>query len=311
MAKGTLMRIDLRTINSLCKTGARLAMAAAFAGIWACSTMSAASAGVLERIAETGQLTAGTRADARPFAMMRPDGVIEGFSIDLLEIIREELEETLGRPVDLQLEVVTAADRLDRIESGELDIVCGITTPTWEREEQVDFTIPFFRDGTRVLSYRETVESGIGIDYMRIGVVAGTITRDIVADDLPTSEIQTFSDMESAMAAMEAGEVDGIANIGVVLLGMAQRAEPRRSVVLLPRTAPLGTEALACVVPEDDSAWRDMVNRTLVSLYQGIGDYRGRYVEVYERWFGRNGALVYPLDRSTRDYLGEVNIWAQ
>ena len=68
---------------------------------------------------------------------------------------------------------------------------------------------------------------------------------------------------------------------------------------------------MSCAVPEDDSAWRDFINRTLISLYDGIGDYRGRYVEIYERWFGRDGTIVYPLDRSTRDYLRQIDIWAE
>jgi polar amino acid transport system substrate-binding protein len=43
----------------------------------------------------------------------------------------------------------------------------------------------------------------------------------------------------------------------------------------------------------------------------GLADYRGRYMEIYDKWFGRQGMLVYPLDRSTRDYLLQANIWAR
>ena len=71
--------------------------------------------------------------------------------------------------------------------------------------------------------------------------------------------------MGDAMRGLEKGEVDGVANVGVVLLGLAERSEPRRSVLLLPRTRPLATETLACVLPQNDSRWRDLVNRTLVT----------------------------------------------
>ena len=117
--------------------------------------------------------------------------------------------------------------------------------------------------------------------------------------------------MGDAMRGLEKGEVDGVANVGGVLLGLAERSEPRCSVLLLPRTRPLATESLACVLPQNDSRWRDLVNRTLVDMYGDVEQFKGRYEEVYNRWFGRDGVQFYPLDRATRDYLADVSIWAK
>lgn len=270
-----------------------------------------ADAGVLDRIAADGVLRAGTRADAAPFATRGADDGFEGFSVDLLDAVRSAVEARVGRSVRLDLQAVTPSDRLQRVADGELDIVCGITTPTREREGLVDFSLPFFRDGTRVLAYRDTVDSGVDIARMTIGVAAGTTTERTIADALPAAVIKTYPDMRLAMAALERGEVQGVANIGVVLLGLSRDVEPRRSVVLLPRAEALGMEAMACVVPENDSAWRDLVNAALVDLYEGIDSFRGPYVEIYDRWFGRESAMVYPLDRATRDYLHQLNIWAR
>ena len=91
-----------------------------------------AGAGVLDRIAEEGVMRAGTRASAAPFAWKTAVGTFEGFSVDLLHEFRAAAEKTVGRPVRLELFEVTPADRLQRVASQELDIVCGITTPTWE-----------------------------------------------------------------------------------------------------------------------------------------------------------------------------------
>ncbi len=270
-----------------------------------------ASAGVLDRIKETGMLRAGTRADAMPFGFRGEDGELVGFSVDLLEAIRAATEKRLGRPVSLDVSEVTAADRIEKIEKGEIDIECGITTPTWEREARVDFSIPFFRDGTRVLAYRDTVKKKPDITQMTIGIAAGTTTAKILEDALPTATIREFPNMTEAMQAMSAGEIDGVANIGVVLLGLSRELEPRRSVVLLPRTDTLGTEPMACLLPQNDSPWRDLVNHALVDLMDGIEEFRGPYVEMYDRWFGRRDLMVYPLDRTTRDYLSELNIWAR
>ena len=102
----------------------------------------------------------------------------------------------------------------------------------------------------------------------------------------------------------------GIANVGVVLLGLAARAEPRRSVVLIPRAAFLAAEFLACVLPQDDSPWRDFINRNLAGMFAHGGGSGGRYLEIYQTAGSVGTAQVfYPLDLTTRDYLRNVSIW--
>ena len=117
--------------------------------------------------------------------------------------------------------------------------------------------------------------------------------------------------MHDAMTALAAGEVLGVANIGITLLGLAARAEPRRSVVLLPRTYALAMEMLACVLPQNDSHWRDTVNQVLIEMFAGVEDSNSRYDALYEQWFGRHSKIFYPLDRDNRNYLSTVAIWAR
>ena len=270
-----------------------------------------AETSVLDRISRDGVIRAGTRANAAPFAQKIASGEFKGFSVDLLQEIRAAAQKALNRSVRIELFEVTPSDRLQRVAKGELDIVCGITTPTWSRESLVDFSLPFFRDGTRVMMYRGKAGEVVDVGRLKIGVVKNTTTVAVLRDRLPAASVRDYPNMGDAMRGLEKGEVDGVANVGVVLLGLAERSEPRRSVVLLPRTRPLATESLACVLPQDDSRWRDLVNRTLVEMFAEVREFNGRYEEIYGRWFGRNGALFYPLDRSTRDYLADISIWAR
>ena len=132
-------------------------------------------------------MRAGTRASAAPFAQKTAVGTFEGFSVDLLHEFRAAAEKTVGRPVRLELFEVTPADRLQRVAAQELDIVCGITTPTWDREELVDFSLPFFRDGTRVMIYRKQASRGLDLNQLTVGVVEGTTTIGILKDTAPAA----------------------------------------------------------------------------------------------------------------------------
>ena len=271
----------------------------------------AAAQSVLERIADDGVIRAGTRASGGVFSHETAGGDFEGFSVDLLKEIRRGAERRLKRDVELRLFPVTPSDRLNRVADRELDIVCGLTTPTWERERMIDFSLPFFRDGTRIMAYREHASRIADVNGLDIGVVEGTTTVSVIAKHLPLVRVRTYANIGEAMKALVKGDVHGISNIGTVLLSEAERVELDRSVVLLPRTSVLATEPLACILPQNDSPWRDFVNSIFVDLLAGIESHASRYEEIHDRWFGRDGLLHFPIDRETRNYLANVSIWVQ
>ena len=177
------------------------------AGLTGAQAGAGAVAGVLDRIAADGVMRAGTRASAAPFAQKTDSGTFEGFSVDLLTEIRKAAGRTLGRAVRLELFEVTPSDRLQRVAAGEIDIVCGITTPTWRRERLVDFSLPFFRDGTRVMVYRVNAGRAADLGGLQIGVVKGTTTVDVLRDRLPAAGLRIYANMGDAMRGLETGEV--------------------------------------------------------------------------------------------------------
>jgi hypothetical protein len=63
------------------------------------------------------------------------------------------------------------------------------------------------------------------------------------------------------------------------------------------------------MVPQDDSHWRDFVNGVLRDLFRGIDAYRGGYTEIYERWFGREAEIAYPLDERTVQFFLSTLVW--
>ena len=106
---------------------------------------------VLEKVARTGELKAGSRADTVPFSYTNSQGKLEGYSVDLLSLIHKKLEEKLNKKIKLNLATVTVNDRFREVKNGNLDIVCEATTITQERLERVDFSIPFFITGAQFL----------------------------------------------------------------------------------------------------------------------------------------------------------------
>ncbi|MCB1931938.1 MAG: amino acid ABC transporter substrate-binding protein [Candidatus Accumulibacter sp.] len=269
---------------------------------------------VLERIAKTGVFNAGTRADVVPFGYRAKEpgaseGRLVGFSVDLIEQIRKRLSTKLGREIETRLRVTTPSDREGLVASQAIDIECGLTTPTWERQKAVDFSIPFFGNGTRIMLLRTTAKGFADLSGKRIGVAAGTTTAQILRQHAPEAVVVEVPDMATGFDMFARGDLDGLSNIGIVLRAMVEDSPLKSKVVLLPRTTVLSYESMACSLPQNDSEWRAFVNHTFADLLEGVDQYRGGYFDIYEKWFGPRGVIYFPLDYAVAQRLSASLIW--
>jgi polar amino acid transport system substrate-binding protein len=264
---------------------------------------------VLERIERTGVFNAGTRADAMPFGFRNKKGQLTGFAVDLMGEIHRRLEIRLGHPVKLELHEVPSVSRIQMVVDKSIDIECTFTTPTWEREAQVDFSIPFSGSGVRIMSRQEGVDHIQDLQGKRIGFVAGTTIGETLAEHVPETIRVEVPDMRTGFERFSRGELDGLADDSIVLRAMVENTPLKSQVILVPRSGHFVYEAASCILPQNDSAWRDFVNHTLAELLVGVDEYRGAYMDIYERWFGPRGAVYYPLDAETARRLADSVIW--
>lgn len=308
-APGMTGFVKLRRIFAGPRRGSRLAGAVLL--LCAIVPIGAPRAGVLDAIRDSGVLVAGTRADSPPFGFIDRDGRPAGFSVDLLKDIAAALSASLAKPVRLELKPVTPENRSEMIRDGRIQIECGITTATWARRQKTDFSIPFFANGTRILTRRRF---GHGIEDLagkRIGVVANSTTRLAVQTAVPKAAIVEVADMSQGIKQFRDGAIDGLSNIGIVLRGLLEQSEDKADLVLLPRAGAIQYEPLSCMLPRDDSAWHEFVDRVIAKELEGAPDYNGRYVELYNTWFGPGSALPMPLDHTVIDHLVHAAYWIE
>ena len=117
---------------------------AAFAMALALLALSASYAAAQADAADARELVVGTK-DAPPFAMKNEKGEWSGVSIDLWRRIADQLK--------LKYRLVEAnsvTSLLEGLEAGSFDVAVAAITVTPAREEQVDFTVPYFHTGTGV-----------------------------------------------------------------------------------------------------------------------------------------------------------------
>jgi ABC-type amino acid transport substrate-binding protein len=252
---------------------------------------------VLEKINRTGVLTAGTRTASIPFAFINEKNEWIGFSIDLLEAVRARLEKKLGKSVTLDKKEVTPATRIPLVANRTIDMECGSTTYTRGRDETVDFSVVFFITGSQLLVKRGSGIRNLGdVAGKRVGATQGTTNEKALRASQPRAEVVTFQDHASGLLALDQGKIVAYTTDGILLAGLAAKAKNPKDYEVVGEF--FSKDPYACILPENDSKWRDFVNHTVMELIEG-----GKYFELYDKWFGERGVVTYPMSQSVRAFI--------
>jgi glutamate/aspartate transport system substrate-binding protein len=242
--------------------------------------------GTLKRIAQSGTIRLGYRTDAAPFSFISKAGEVHGYSIDLCRAIAAAIgEEIGGAPPRVEFRQVTAADRLDRVAAGEVDLECGSTTNTAARRERVAFSSLIFVTGTRLAVRRDTGIRGLAdLAGRSVAVVRGTTNeaalRGIVARQGLRVGIVATDDLVQAFELLASGRVDAVGGDDVLLVGHLVRTGARAHHAVV--GALLTYERYGIAHARDDRQLAAVVERAMRDLARA-----GELRAIYNKWFVR------------------------
>src|SRR5262245_44159426 len=109
--------------------------------------------GTLKKIKETGSITLGHREYSVPFSYYDDKQQAVGYAMDLCyKIVAAVKAELALEKLEVKLAPVTSAMRIPLIANGTIDLECGSSTNTVERQKQVAFTITHFVTANRFMA---------------------------------------------------------------------------------------------------------------------------------------------------------------
>ena len=113
----------------------------------------------------------GARQDAAPLSYRDGDDW-KGYTIDLCKLILDRYIQvykasshfvsngsTASKAENIDFRPILAGERMAKLVSGDIDVMCGATTVTVNRMERVDFTLLTFVSGTGIMKKRSTNSS--------------------------------------------------------------------------------------------------------------------------------------------------------
>jgi len=252
----------------------------------------------LEKIGRTGVLTIGTRRGSPPFGFVNANNEWVGFSIDLVEqAIAPAIAAKLGKPVKVEKKESAPATRIPLLSSNAVDLIAETMTHTRRRDEAVDFSLTFFVTGAQFLVKKGSPIKGIpDIGGKRIAAQQGSTNARIIRERAPTAQLREFPDQPAAFQALVQGQVDAYTNDGIQLAGLKAKAPKPDDWEIV--GAFYSYEPYGMAMRQNESELRDLVN---VGLMEAIES--GKYLELYEKWFGPRGDVPYPLTEENKRFL--------
>jgi putrescine:ornithine antiporter len=267
-----------------------------------------ASAATLDRIQQTGKLTLGYRADARPFAYKDESGNAAGFAVGLCQQVADKLKSDQGlSTLTVEWVPVTVEEELQAVRDGKVDLLCGAAETLTSRKD-VDFSVPVFPGGIGAL-VRASAPVGLRevlsgrppsgplwrgypaqlIEKQTLSVVSGTPSEKWLADSLDklqlTAKVEPVKNYEEGIQRV----LDGSSNVFFadrsILLDAARRGPSASDLTVLKRQFTYAPIALA--LERNDADFRLVVDRALSQLF-GSQEFHDLYV----KWFGQPNESV-------------------
>lgn len=255
-------------------------------GLIGLSTAHADAPSRLDKIKETKTISIGYPSASLPFAYLDNEQRPIGYSVDICQHIVHHLKKSLNLPtLNVRYVPVTSATRIPLLRNGTIDLECGNTTNTLDRQKLVSFAPATFVAKT-VLTARKDAGvdvnnpasfSGKSITSMAGGLALSVVQQISAEKKLNISALPADS-AASSFLLVKTGRAAAMSNDdGLTYALVATSGNPEDYVI--------GTKALLAapygiVQPKDDPRFKHEVDSAVFDLIKSKQIYT-----LYDKWF--------------------------
>ena len=153
----------------------------------------------LDEIKAAGTINIGVFSDKNPFGYVDENGEYQGYDIYFGNRIGEDLG------VEINYVSTEAANRIEYLQTGKVDVILANFTVTPERAEEVDFALPYMNVALGVISPDSNVITSL--DNWNAGdqmiVISGTTAETYLTKNYPDIPLQKYDSYATAKNALE------------------------------------------------------------------------------------------------------------
>jgi polar amino acid transport system substrate-binding protein len=193
---------------------AYLGVALSITALVAASLATAASAADrLETIKARGKILVGTGSTNPPWHFKDDQGNLVGYDVDMGHILAKAI---FDDPAKVEYVIQSSDSRIPNVLTDKVDITCQFMTVTAGRAQQVDFTIPYYREGVGLLllkngkykDYKDLNEAGSSVT---ISVLQNVYAEEMVHQALPQAKVDQYDSVDLMYQALNSNRADAAA----------------------------------------------------------------------------------------------------
>ena len=229
----------------------------------------------MARLADAGSIKIGTKFDQPLFGLVGPNGIPEGFDVEIGKLIAAELGIAEG---DIEWSETVSAVREDAIANGSVDIVVATYTINDTRKETISFAGPYYVAGQSLLTLTTNTDIN-GVDDIggkKICTVSGSTPEQNLLENYPDAEVVPFSAYSDCIEPLRNNQVDAISTDNVILAGFADQYDD-----LEVRGEQFTDEPYGIGLAKDDTDFRNFINDVLEQIFED-----GRWAAAWEATAG-------------------------
>lgn len=240
--------------------------------------------GTLKKIKDTGTITIGHRESSIPFSYLDDKQQPVGYSMELCGKVVDAVKAELKMPnLKVAYQPVTSANRIPLLQNGTIDLECGSTTNSVERQKQVAFGPTYF-----VVNISAAVKKSSGIKTFAdlngktVASTSGTTSIPLLrgyekAKGIDFKELQAKDHAES-MQLVASDRAQAFIMDDILLAGQIANQQNPSQYMILPES--LRTEPYGMMLRREDPQFKALVDRAVGAVYKS-----GEIDKIYAKWF--------------------------
>ncbi len=240
--------------------------------------------GTLKKIKDTGAITIGYRESSIPFSYLDDKQQPIGYAMDLCMKIVDAVKTDLKMPnLKVNLQPVTSGNRIPQLQAGNIDLECGSTTNSVERQKQVSFGPTYFViNVTAAVKKNSGIKSLADLNGKTISTTSGTTSVPLLKkyEKTANADIKEIYGKDHAESFLLLAQDRSAAFVmdDILLAGqIANSANPGDFMII---QESLRQEPYSMMIRKDDPQFKALVDKTVGGVMKS-----GEIDKIYAKWF--------------------------
>ncbi|QIO05152.1 amino acid ABC transporter substrate-binding protein [Acinetobacter shaoyimingii] len=241
------------------------------------------AADTIAKIKKSGKVVIGYRESSDPISYI-VGGKPMGYAIDICNNFANTLKKDLKLPnLKVEYKAVTSSTRIPEMLAGNIDMECGTTTNSIQRQEQVNFSTNYFATEVRmVVKATSPIKSLADLNGKAVVTTQGTTSDKYIKMGEKGEKINVNNvygkDHSDSFAMVASGRAAAFVMDDNILAGLvAKSSKPKDFKIVGPI---LSSEPYGIMLPKGDAAYKAIADKVVNEMWKN-----GQIAALYKKWF--------------------------